>query len=173
MFAVNRTVWSCAMGILIAATMVFSAGCGGPGYEGDERAAVSGAVTFNGNPLPYGTISFTSTGEGRMASGLIENGSYSIPEELGPNLGTYKVEIEGFAAAPVEGGGEEDAGEGEEGGEGGDEAPDDVDEDAGVDDDDEVEGEAEGGEYGEAIVHKVDLEAEIKSGKNDDLDFAL
>ena len=163
MFAVNRTVWVCAMGILIAATMVFSAGCGGPSYEGDERAAVSGKVTFAGNPLPYGTISFTSAGEGRMASGLIENGSYSIPEELGPNLGMYKVEIEGYAAAPVEGDGELDTGEGEEGGEGGDEAPDDRDDDAGLDEDSIVDGETEGEYSDQPIVHKMDIEVDITS----------
>jgi hypothetical protein len=78
---------------------------------------VSGTVTMDGSPLPYGTITFMSLGTGRMANGAIEDGAYSIPEEKGPNLGQYKVDIRGYAKSPStlgEGEGAEEAEEEQE-----------------------------------------------------------
>jgi len=94
--------------------LLVCAGCGGKGYEGPRRAQVSGAVSFNGQPIVEGSITLTPVGHtGAGASVPIENGSYMIPEPEGPNPGTYKVQIYGFqnvgparAAGP---GGEEDA----------------------------------------------------------------
>jgi hypothetical protein len=82
--------------------VLVSAGCTSTGgYEGDERAAVSGQVTLDGKPLPYGTINFLGQSSGRGASTAIQNGAYSIPEEQGPNAGTYKVSIIGYGKAPA------------------------------------------------------------------------
>src|SRR5690606_13548327 len=46
-------------------------GCG-PDQQGDpNRAVVSGVVTYNGKPLPAGTISFESTDPPMASSALI------------------------------------------------------------------------------------------------------
>ena len=96
--------------VLVAVGMLMIAGCGeGPAYEGPARVAVSGAVTFDGEPLPSGIINFIPQGQGRRANGIVMNGQYSIDEDHGPNVGTYKVQILGYAKAPAdvpEGGGE-------------------------------------------------------------------
>jgi hypothetical protein len=70
------------------------AGCGGTNYDGDQRFAVSGKVTVDGEPMDHGLIAFMPQGQDvRVAGGPITNGVYSIPEEKGPNAGTYRVEI--------------------------------------------------------------------------------
>ena len=96
MFSANRTVWAVSLAVLMGFGLSFLNGCGGGvEYEGDERAAIVGTVTLDGSPLPFGIITFVPAGQGRRASGNINDGSYSIPEEWGPNLGEYKVEIIG------------------------------------------------------------------------------
>ncbi len=120
MSSANRTAWAVSLVVVMGFGLLLCSGCGGGvEYEGDERAAVSGTVTLDGNPLPFGTITLVPVGQGRRASGVIDEGNYSIPEEQGPNLGEYKVEILGFPK-PAEGEGEDEEEEGgdddEEGG---------------------------------------------------------
>ena len=105
----NRSVGHFAVALCLIGLVLLSAGCGGADYDGPERAAVSGTVDLDGAPLPFGTITFKATGDGRTANGTIEQGAYSIPEELGPNVGQYMVEIRGYAKSPA------DLGEGEGG----------------------------------------------------------
>jgi hypothetical protein len=72
------------------------AGCGGRDYEGDQRYAVSGTVTVDGQPLHPGHIGFypqDGSTEIRPANAPIREGKYSITEAQGPNAGTYRVEI--------------------------------------------------------------------------------
>jgi len=100
--------------VLVAVGTLMIAGCGGgPSYEGPARGAVSGAVTFDGQPLAYGIINFIPQGQGRRANGIVMNGQYTIDEDHGPNVGTYKVQILGYAKAPadVPEGGEEGGGD--------------------------------------------------------------
>ena len=113
MISANRTVLAVTLALAMGFGLSLLNGCsGGGGYEGEERAAVSGTVTLDGSPLPYGTISFVPAGEGgRRANAAISDGSYSIPEEQGPNLGDYEVVIMGFEKPPE---GEEDEEEEEE-----------------------------------------------------------
>lgn len=116
MIRTDRTIGLSWLVCLAAGWMMMFGGCKGRSYEGPERAPVSGTVTFDGKPLPYGRIEFQGEGDLRTATALIENGSYSIPEEQGPNLGSYKVVIAGYANNPAsenasqdeEGAGEED-----------------------------------------------------------------
>ncbi|WP_417386606.1 hypothetical protein [Gimesia sp.] len=75
-------------------------GCFGGSAEYIERAAVSGSVTFDGKPLPEGSIQFVpdvdSAGKpvrGKMAQALIKDGSYSLSAEEGPAVGNNKVLI--------------------------------------------------------------------------------
>jgi hypothetical protein len=78
--------------LLLACTA--GAGCGGRGYDGDQRFPLSGTVTVDGEPMEYGVIAFIPDGEEARVSGSpIRNGTYSIPEEKGANAGSYRVEI--------------------------------------------------------------------------------
>lgn len=70
----------------IATTMLLLAttGCG------DKKGTISGKVTFEEMPIPVGTIAFISQ-NGKVASGTIEQGRYSVTEaEVGP-LATVTV----------------------------------------------------------------------------------
>ena len=72
------------------------AGCGGRDYSGEQRFPLSGKVTYDGQPIDRGSISFIPQGDTkkqRVSGGLIENGTYSVPEAKGANAGTYRVEI--------------------------------------------------------------------------------
>jgi hypothetical protein len=99
----------CLIGILF-----LSAGCGGASYDGPKRSPVTGSVTLDGAPVPFGTITFKPVAEGRLANGSIEEGKYSIPEEMGPTPGKYKVDIRGYAKSASELGDGEGGGEEEE-----------------------------------------------------------
>ena len=74
--------------VLVAVVM---AGCGGK-----QRMHAWGDVTFNGQPLPEGTIVFTPTDKtpGPSTGGSIKDGHYDVPAKGGPYAGEgYTVEI--------------------------------------------------------------------------------
>jgi hypothetical protein len=84
--------------VVFAALMVLLAGCGG-GSEG--LAVVKGKVTYNGKPVPNGTVNFMPSDANKpSASGEIQpDGSYSLqtyvrnrPSE-GAVIGEHKVVI--------------------------------------------------------------------------------
>lgn len=86
-----------AIGLLsVSLLCAILTGCG-QSYKGDQRYAVSGKVTYDadGEVIDVGTISFIpmSGDKQRVSGGLIENGAYTITEEMGPNAGQYRVEI--------------------------------------------------------------------------------
>jgi len=70
----------------------FGSGCA---EEGPPRAAVTGTVTVDDEPLQKGSIRFIPTDEtkGPEAGAKIENGFYELSEEDGPVVGTVRVEI--------------------------------------------------------------------------------
>jgi len=70
--------------------LVVVSGCGGG--KGD----VVGKVTFDGQPIPWGRISFVSQGGNRLAiSSSIKNGEYKI---VGCPAGLAKISVESFPA---------------------------------------------------------------------------
>jgi len=75
--------------LLVATTsLLLSSGCGGTERADEVRATVSGTVTYNGKPLPAGTIVFASAG-GNIASTISigEGGRYSTDRApIGANL---------------------------------------------------------------------------------------
>ena len=78
-------VWGLALAIPLV-------GCG----EGNplDRKAVSGTVTFDGQPLDNGSIEFHPLVAGGVPSGgPISGGSYSLPAEEGLPVGKYRVQI--------------------------------------------------------------------------------
>jgi hypothetical protein len=69
------------------------AGCFGSNYSGPKQYPLSGEVTFDGQPIDVGSISFLPEGAGRPSGGVITDGKYDVPEEKGANAGKYRVEI--------------------------------------------------------------------------------
>lgn len=82
--------------ILMLFLTVCLAGCGGAEVDKrGHRVGVSGEVTLDGQPLSNARIVFiTDKGAGAVkASGLIEDGIYSIDAGQGPLAGSARVEI--------------------------------------------------------------------------------
>ena len=86
MFIPTRREW------LIAACILFMlplAGCG------HNRSSLEGQVTWEGKPIPDGTIRlFPESGSpGRGGFARIKNGHYSLPHDQGLFASKYRVEI--------------------------------------------------------------------------------
>jgi len=81
-------LWCGALGVVVLVV-----GCGAE--EGPERAAVSGTVNIDGEPLAEGAISFLPAEgtEGPTAGGTIEGGKFDIPKSNGVVVGKNRVEI--------------------------------------------------------------------------------
>lgn len=84
------------LGLAVAASVILAsaAGCGG----GDplQRQAVSGTVTFKGQPLDKGTIQFLPAdpqAKGSPGGATITNGQFSLPAAQGLAPGKYRVQI--------------------------------------------------------------------------------
>lgn len=78
---------------LCALCLVF-VGCSRREYTGHERYPLSGKVTYDGQPIDWGSISFLPLdAEHRVSGGMITDGIYSVPEEKGANAGKHRVEI--------------------------------------------------------------------------------
>lgn len=73
----------------LLAGMLFLVGCGG-GTDGPPMYEVSGTVTYDGEPLETGRVTFRRTeGDGKAFAGEIKNGKYSLETEEG----NYAVSI--------------------------------------------------------------------------------
>jgi hypothetical protein len=88
-------VGSVSVLVLAAAAALAATGCGS---SGPEMASVSGKVTYNGKPVPKGTVSFVATqADGRNASGELDaSGNYRLQTEApgdGAQLGEYDVAL--------------------------------------------------------------------------------
>ena len=77
------------------ALCVVWAGCSKQDYPGPLRIPLSGKVSYDGEPVDVGSISFlpASGGEQRVSGGYIADGAYDVPEAQGANLGKYRIEI--------------------------------------------------------------------------------
>ncbi|MGQ0636910.1 MAG: hypothetical protein ACT4QC_20060 [Planctomycetaceae bacterium] len=81
----------------LLAALLLGAGAGCGGADGPQRASVEGTVTFNGEPVLEGTITFTPAEgtAGPTAGGTVDNGQFKIPADLGPVVGKQSVAITG------------------------------------------------------------------------------
>lgn len=74
-------------------------GCGGNSNR-PRTSQVKGVVTFDGKPLPSGSLLFVPTSGGPTAQGkILEDGSYELGtflEDDGAVLGTFKVMITAY-----------------------------------------------------------------------------
>jgi hypothetical protein len=79
----------CCLGLCIILV-----GCSGAKYKGDKQYPLAGEVTFEGEPIDVGSISFIPEGDkGRPSGGVITDGKFDVPEEKGANAGKHRVEI--------------------------------------------------------------------------------
>jgi hypothetical protein len=85
---IRRLIGVCLLGVTAAALT----GCAGGDKQ--NRQAVSGTVSFKGQPVKMGQVEFHPAGGQETKSGApIENGSFAIPAEQGLTPGNYRVII--------------------------------------------------------------------------------
>ena len=76
-------------------------GCG-LGADPHGRKALSGTVTFQGQPVDGGSIKFLALEENGLSAGsLILQGKYQVPREQGLPAGTYRVMISALEPTPT------------------------------------------------------------------------
>jgi hypothetical protein len=69
--------------------LAFLPGCGGTG-----QVEVEGTVTYDGQPVKAGAITFVAAeNQGLSGGGTILDGKYHVPANVGPKTGKYRVEI--------------------------------------------------------------------------------
>lgn len=90
----------CALTVMVLGMM----GCG-TGEEGPARYPVSGSVTYDGQPVPRGTVAFepdSSKGNnGPAVVAPIQDGRYETASGAGTVGGPHLVRIEGFDGQPT------------------------------------------------------------------------
>ena len=74
---------------------MFAAACGNHG-----KTQLQGEVTYGGEPVALGTITFTPKADGYRAIQTITDGKFEIPEKFGVQPGDYNVVVEGYVKAP-------------------------------------------------------------------------
>lgn len=88
---------------LISLTLI---GCG---KDSPDRYEVDGQVTYNGAPVPYGSIIFepddSQGNSGPGTRGTIEKGSYKLSVAEGVISGPLRVRISGYDGIAPKGGG--------------------------------------------------------------------
>ncbi len=94
----TRLVWLAGLWLGIAVLP----GCGGS--DGPPRYELSGTATFNGEPIPYGTITITpDTSQGNSGPGSfaqIRDGQYETASSKGTVGGPHVLTISGFDELP-------------------------------------------------------------------------
>jgi hypothetical protein len=87
----DRLRASVAISLVSATAAVFFGGCGD---RGPERVVVSGAVTYNGKPIPAGDIRFVPVGTSGapMTGAEIKDGKYTADGYGGVPVATHKIE---------------------------------------------------------------------------------
>jgi hypothetical protein len=77
--------------LLLVGCLGLCAGCG----SGSRRLPLHGSVTYQGQPLEHGSITFLTTSgpPGPVCGALIRAGRYDVPAAQGLEPGTYRVAI--------------------------------------------------------------------------------
>ena len=76
----------------VMVALVWLVGCGGGG-DGMERVDVSGTVTYQGQPVQEGSITFDPQGGGPVAGAQITGGKYQATGRGAVPVGNYIVRI--------------------------------------------------------------------------------
>ena len=92
----NHGLFTLGMSVAVAVSII---GCR-PAAKGPARHAVSGRITFGGDPVPVGTIAFepdaSAGNDGPAGYGDIKDGQYVTQGRFGAVGGPHIVRIEGF-----------------------------------------------------------------------------
>jgi hypothetical protein len=105
-----RQTWLTGIAALVvgAGVVIALVGCGGDKLG---RHAVSGTITFNGQPVPKGFVRLipdSSKGtKGPGGGAAIANGKFHAPANKGVVAGAYLIEIDGLDGIPAKEGGED------------------------------------------------------------------
>lgn len=85
--------------VLAIVACLLSVGC-----EQNPYSAVTGSVTYNGQPVPSGEVRLTpdsrSGNSGPAVVCMIRDGKYQTPEQKGVVGGAYQLRIMGYGPAP-------------------------------------------------------------------------
>ena len=87
---------------LFTSVIALVAGCGN-GMNGSSFN-VSGAVTYDGQPVPVGYIKFIPKGDGATGFASIRDGKYDTSigkKKRGIEAGEYTIRLDGFDGVPV------------------------------------------------------------------------
>lgn len=90
-FSIKRGRMAIRLPLLLAFAVFF--GCRG---EPDGRVEVAGKVTFDGQPLTTGNVTFVSTDGGTSSGARISDGEFHLPSARGLGPGIYRVRIVSF-----------------------------------------------------------------------------
>jgi hypothetical protein len=98
----NASMHNCSRTLLVLAVVLAAAGCGEPNPLG--RRPVYGVVTFQGQPVDYGAITFLPADPqtGISSGAMIESGKYSIKLADGLPPGNYLVMVSSPDRSQVE-----------------------------------------------------------------------
>jgi hypothetical protein len=97
--SINRTSFiNCSVLLLTFAAFSAILGCGGGADvpPGRERVSASGKVTFDGNPVPAGGVSFMHKESGNTGYCTIVNGAYTEEDGQGPVVGENTMSVTGL-----------------------------------------------------------------------------
>ncbi len=74
--------------------------CATVGCSNGGKTQLQGEVTYGGEPLALGAITFTPKAEGFRAIQTIKDGKFDIPAKNGVAPGEYAITVEGFEEVP-------------------------------------------------------------------------
>src|SRR5688572_30617417 len=78
--------------VVLAALVALAAGASG--CSSSTAASVQGKVTYGGEPIDVGTITFIpETPAAIKTGGIIDSGAYNVEAKVGPPPGKHRVEI--------------------------------------------------------------------------------
>jgi hypothetical protein len=80
-------------GLVVVLGLLASPGCGKPRAEPRPAAEAEGAVSYDGEPVPSGIVSFVPLEGGTESGAPVIKGKYRVEPDAGLTAGKYRVEI--------------------------------------------------------------------------------
>lgn len=103
---IGRTASVLAVAVA-AGVLCVQGGCGGGSADGPSRYELSGSVTYDGKPVPFGQIIFApdsaAGNSGPQGFAEIRDGNYETADGKGTVGGPHVVQITGFGSDPSTG----------------------------------------------------------------------
>ncbi len=81
--------------IILGMTAFIACGCSNQG-----KISLQGKITYGGEPLALGVVTFTPVADGFRAIQTVKNGVFDVEAKNGVQPGEYNVLIEGYAEVP-------------------------------------------------------------------------